>query len=119
MLTVLKSFGYAIEQLDGTLSNIMTMQPDVREWFARLEIWSEKNNTHHAHITHPKQSHPVPNRYAFSLLPLSPTPGQQEPPRSIRDTSRPVRKVAQVPEAVQHINKQDRVVEDLEVRREC
>ncbi|PBK68651.1 hypothetical protein ARMSODRAFT_1019269 [Armillaria solidipes] len=42
MLAVLKSFGYAIEQLDGTLSNIMTMQSDVREWFARLEIWSEK-----------------------------------------------------------------------------
>ncbi|PBK85174.1 hypothetical protein ARMGADRAFT_1129647, partial [Armillaria gallica] len=46
-LTVLKSFCYAIEQLSGnhSLSNIITMQFDVHEWFTRLEIWFEKMPT--------------------------------------------------------------------------
>ncbi|PBK90285.1 hypothetical protein ARMGADRAFT_934716, partial [Armillaria gallica] len=41
VLAVLKSFGDVIEQLNGTnlhsLSDIITMQSDVHEWFTRLE----------------------------------------------------------------------------------
>ena len=45
----MKSFCYAIEQLSGTnvhsLSNNITIQSDVHEWFTRLEIWFEKTPT--------------------------------------------------------------------------
>ncbi|KAK0237565.1 hypothetical protein EDD85DRAFT_547989 [Armillaria nabsnona] len=58
---VLKSFGYAIEPLNGTnvysLSNIITMQSDDREWFARLEIWFEKTVCITRKPPYPKQSH--------------------------------------------------------------
>ncbi|KAK0237607.1 hypothetical protein EDD85DRAFT_769268, partial [Armillaria nabsnona] len=101
MLAVFKSFGHGIGQLNGTnvYSLSMTIQSDVHEWFARLGIRFE-------------------NIGRINLIPSQTITHSPYLP-FLRDTSRPAPKVAHVLGAAEYINKQDRVVEDLEVRRKC
>ena len=46
MLTVLKFFGYNVDDMNGenvhSLFNVMTMQYDAHNSFDRLEMWFEK-----------------------------------------------------------------------------
>ncbi|KAK0435648.1 hypothetical protein EV421DRAFT_1908521 [Armillaria borealis] len=80
VLAVLKSFGYVIEQLNGTnihsLSNIITMQSYVHEWFTRLEFRFTITLT----PPYPTQSHlhpgPLRNAIHFSLPPEKHPPPQ-------------------------------------------
>ncbi len=98
----MKSFCYAIEQLSGTnvhsLSNNITIQSDVHEWFTRLEIWFEKTST----PPYPAHSHPQASDN--ENLPV--------PSETLHATCA---KVAQLSGAAENTDKQDRVVEDLGV----
>lgn len=46
VLEALKQFGYNFAQLNGanvhSLFNVMTMAPDIHDFFGRLELWFEK-----------------------------------------------------------------------------
>ncbi|KAK0237604.1 hypothetical protein EDD85DRAFT_951791 [Armillaria nabsnona] len=119
VLGVLKSFGYTIEQLNGTnlhsLPNIITVQSDVHEWFTRLEIWFEKTVRNHAHTS---LSHPIspPSRtttqsdtYLPTLTITSASPDNENLPFHHRPA-----KVAQFSGTAEYIDGQDRVVEDLD-----
>ncbi|KAK0237566.1 hypothetical protein EDD85DRAFT_951747 [Armillaria nabsnona] len=96
-LAFLKSFCYVIEPLSGTkvhfLSNIITMQSNMHEWFTRLEIWFEKTDQIHLslppEITFTAPFHP--RRHATCA------------------------KVIHFSGAVENTDKHDRVVEDLGV----
>ncbi|KAK0442704.1 uncharacterized protein EV420DRAFT_1074311 [Desarmillaria tabescens] len=119
VLAVLKSFGYDVEQVNGTkvhsLYNIITMESNVHDWFNRLEIWFEKTkakNCYKLQNLYPLYRRRLPTEVTFTTPDNENLPVPSETLLTLHATCA---KVANFSGAAEHIDKLDCDVEDLGV----
>jgi len=117
VLAVLKHFGYDVEILNGpkvhSLSNVMTMQKDVHDWFDRLHLWLEATEVDNCyHVRCIDEDFQVPEK---TTLTSSDPANLPIPSPELIAFHAACAKVAHLSGAGAYIDKLDRDADDLDI----